>query len=52
MPGKRDPMLKSLLRRGYRAALGLQVTFNARARSGAPQLFYGGAPAGSGGGPR
>jgi len=51
MAGKRDPMLKSLLRRGYRAALGLQVTCNARARPGAPKLFYGGARAGSGGGP-
>jgi len=51
MEGKRDPMLKSLLRRGYRTALGLQVAFNARARPGAPKLFYGGARAGSGGGP-
>ena len=51
MQGKRDPLLKSLLRGAYRRALGLQVSLRARARAGEPRLFYGGARAGSGGGP-
>lgn len=51
MAGKHDPFLKHVLRAGYRRLLGLQVTLHARARPGAPRLFYGGARAGSGGGP-
>ena len=51
MAGKRDPLFKSLLRGGYRTVLSLQVAVSARARPGPPRLFYGGARAGSGGGP-
>ncbi|MDA1072314.1 MAG: hypothetical protein O2825_13075, partial [Proteobacteria bacterium] len=51
MQGKRDPLLKSLLRGAYRRALGLQVSLRARAQAGEPRLFYGGARAGAGGGP-
>lgn len=51
MAGKHDPFLKSLARGAYRRALGLQVSLRARARPGELRLFYGGARAGSGGGP-
>jgi glycosyltransferase involved in cell wall biosynthesis len=51
MAGKRDPLRKRLARRGYRAALALETSFTARRREGLPRVFYGGARAGSGGGP-
>ena len=51
MAGKHDPFLKSLLRGAYRKTLGIEVAMRARPRPGAPRLFYGGARAGSGGGP-
>ena len=51
MAGKRDPLRKRLARRGYRAALALETSFTARRRAGLPRVFYGGARAGSGGGP-
>lgn len=51
MTGKRDPLKKRLLRSGYRAALALETRFTARRRAGEPRVFYGGARAGSGGGP-
>lgn len=51
MAGKRDPLKKRLARSGYRAALALETSFTARRRAGLPRVFYGGARAGSGGGP-
>jgi glycosyltransferase involved in cell wall biosynthesis len=51
MAGKRDPLRQRLVRHGYRAALALEARFTARRRAGLPRVFYGGARAGSGGGP-
>jgi len=51
MAGKSDPLPKRLLRVAYRAKLGFDVSRSSRRRPGPPVLYYGGARAGSGGGP-
>ena len=53
-PGLRDPGAKALLRRAYRAGLGVHQRLSAVTSGGGgePRLFYGGARAGDRGGPK